>query len=138
MSGNINDYDVLIPNNFLLGYKSCDVNIRDGTQTDQINYRQKWKQVQNISNMYWNRWLKEYIPRLTPLSKWTRQTRNFKIGDLVIIKLKYITQNHWPLGQVVETFVGNNDIIPSVKVETPLAELIRPSNLLCLLEALNV
>ena len=46
ISDDINDYDVLTPNNFLLGYKSYDVNIGDGMQTDQIDYRQKWKQVQ--------------------------------------------------------------------------------------------
>ena len=68
-SDNINDYDVLAPNNFLLGYKSCDVNIGDGMQIGQIDYCQKQKQVQNIANMYWNRWLKEYIPTLTPLSE---------------------------------------------------------------------
>ena len=34
---NINDYDVLKPNIFLLADKSCDVHIGDGMQTDQIN-----------------------------------------------------------------------------------------------------
>ena len=48
----INDYGVLTPNNILLGYKSRDVNIGNGMKTDQIDYYQKWKQVQNIANMY--------------------------------------------------------------------------------------
>ena len=87
--------------------------------------------------MYWNSWLKEYIPTLIPLSKWTQQTRNFKIGDLVIIKSKYIPRNHWPLGRVIETLVGSDDIIRSVRVKTPSTELVRPSNSLCLLEASN-
>ena len=137
ISDDISDYDVLTPNSFLLGYKSRDVNIGDGMQTDQIDYRQKWKQVQTIANMYWNRWLKEYILTLIPRSKWTRQTRNFKIGDLVIIKSKYIPRNHWPLGRVIETLVGSDDIIRSVMVKTPSTELVRPSNSLCLLEASN-
>ena len=64
VSGDINDYDVLTSNNFLLSYKSCDVNVENGMQTDQIDYRQKWKQVQNIGNMYWNRWLKKYTPHI--------------------------------------------------------------------------
>ena len=38
-------------NNFLFSYKSRDVNIGNGMQTDQIDYREKWKQVQNIANM---------------------------------------------------------------------------------------
>ena len=79
ISDDINDYDVLTLSNFVLGYKSRDVNVGDGMQTEQIDYGKKWKQVQNIANMYWNRWFKEYIPTLTPLSKRTQQTRNFKI-----------------------------------------------------------
>ena len=69
ISDDINDYDLLTQNNFLLSYKSSDINIGDSVQTGQIDYRQKWKQVQNIAKMYWNRWLKEYIPTLTPRSK---------------------------------------------------------------------
>ena len=88
ISDDINDYDLLTPNNFFLGYKSRDVNIEDGMQIEQNNLPSK---MQNIANMYWNRWLKEYIPTLKPSSKWTRQTGNFKISDLVIIKSKYIS-----------------------------------------------
>ena len=66
-------YDLLTQSNFLLSYKSSDVNIGDSVQTGQIDYRQKWKQVQNIANIYWNRWFKEYIPILTPRSKWKNQ-----------------------------------------------------------------
>ena len=43
----------------------------------------------------------EYIPRLKPHLKWAQQTKNFKIGDSVIIKLKYVLRNHWPLAQVI-------------------------------------
>ena len=39
ISDGINDYDVSTPNNFLWGYKSRDVNIGDGMQTDQTDYQ---------------------------------------------------------------------------------------------------
>ena len=38
-------------------------------KTDQTDYQQKWKQVQNIANMDWNRYIKEYIPTLSTRSK---------------------------------------------------------------------
>ena len=41
ISDGINDYDVSTPNNFLWGYKSRDVNIGDGMQTDQTDYQEK-------------------------------------------------------------------------------------------------
>ena len=72
-----------------------------------------------------------------PRSKWTRQTRNFQIGDLVFIKSKYIPRNHWPLGRSIETFVDSDNIIRSVKVKTSSTELKPSSNPLCLLEASN-
>ena len=34
ISDDIKDYDVLTPNNFLLGYNSRDINIGNGMQTD--------------------------------------------------------------------------------------------------------
>ena len=75
--------------------------------------------------MYWNRWLKEFIPTLTSRSKLTRQTRNFNIGDLVIIKSKCFLRNRWAQGRVIWTFVGSDDIMRSVKVKTPSTELMR-------------
>lgn len=36
-----NDYDVLTSSNLLLGYKSCDNNIRNGIQIDQIDFGYK-------------------------------------------------------------------------------------------------
>ena len=41
------------------------------------------------------------------------------------------------MGRVIETFVGSDDIIRPLKVKTPSAELLRPSNSLYLLEASN-
>ena len=49
ISDDINDYDVLTLNNFLLDYKSRDANVGDGMQTNQINCYQKWKQVQKVA-----------------------------------------------------------------------------------------
>ena len=131
----VNDYEVLTPNNFLLNYKTHEINMGNDIIVDKIDYQQKWKQVQNITNMYWDRWLKEYVPTLTSRSKWTQQTRNLKVGDLVIIKSKFIPRNHWPLGRVTEIFPGQDNVFRSAKVKTPTTELVRPSSSLCLLEA---
>ena len=41
--------------------------------------------VQAATEMFWKRWLKEYVPTLYERKKWQAENRNFKIGDLVII-----------------------------------------------------
>ena len=75
-SDDINDYDVLTPNMFLLGYKSRDVNIGDGMQTDQIDCRQKWKQGQSKANMYRTGGLKS-ISHINTTSKMDRTHQKF-------------------------------------------------------------
>ena len=34
------------------------------------------------TNMYWKRWMKEYLPLLTLQNKWTKHYKNMKIGDI--------------------------------------------------------
>ena len=84
--------------------------------------------------MFWNRWLKEYLPSLIQRKKWTKNCRNFKKGDLVLLSCDNAPRSHWPMGRILETYPSNDGIVRKVKVKTPNSELIRPSGKLCLLE----
>ena len=85
--------------------------------------------------MLWKRWTREYLPTLVTRKKWTVNTRNLKIGDLVILSIDNSPQSHWPLGRVIDIYPGNDGIVCSVKIKTPNTELIRPSAKLSLFEA---
>ena len=62
-SDDINDYEALTPNHILFGHSSS--NYAAGVfRDDEFNYRKKWPVVQAATNMFWNRWLKEYLPTL--------------------------------------------------------------------------
>ena len=53
----IRDYDVTTPNHSIIG--ETNANLTAGQfDNSQINYRKKWKNVQAIKNMLWNRWRK--------------------------------------------------------------------------------
>ena len=38
-----------------------------------------------ISELWWDRWIAEYLPSMQKRSKWLTQQRNFAIGDLILI-----------------------------------------------------
>ena len=127
-SDDINDCEALTPNHLILGDSSSN-NPPYKCQNDEIYYRKKWCAVQGAANMFSNQWRNEYLPTLIQRRKWYRNSKNLKFGDLVIIQSENI-----PLGRVIETYPGKNDIVRTVNVKTPNNKLIRPSRKLCLLE----
>lgn len=133
-SNNINDFEALTPYHFLLGSPSPNFEPIKLNESE-INHRIKWKAVQAAANMFWRRWIKEYLPTLVPRKKWTNQNRNLQKGDLVILPMEHTPRSYWPLGRVIETYPGKDNVVRSVKIKTPNNELIRPSSQLHLFEA---
>ena len=51
-----------------------------------INSRKCWKSVPALTNMFWTRFIKEYLPILQERKNWNKITRNFVINDIVLVK----------------------------------------------------
>ena len=67
-SNDISDLGPITPNHLLI-YKS-NPNYRPCVSQEQdISLRKKWKAVQAATEMFWKRWLKEYLPTLTERKK---------------------------------------------------------------------
>ena len=43
-------------------------------------------------------------------------SRNFYIGDIVLLKTDLMTWNHWPMGKVIETNSDDKGVVRSVKL----------------------
>ena len=100
---------------------------------DDIYSRKRWKQVQYIADLFWQRWIKEYLPLMQQRQKWTNTRRNFNINDVVVIVDDTAPRNSWPLGRVVKTLPGPKGLVRSVLVQTKTNTLQRPIDKLCLL-----
>ena len=61
--------------------------------------------------------------------------RNFKVGDLVLINTPDERSSNWPLGRILKTYQGANDVVRTVKLKTGNGEMIQPASKLALLEA---
>ncbi len=100
--------------------------------------RRRWKQVQYISDLFWKRWIREYLPSLQMTTKWTSTKRNFQLNDLVIIADEKAPRNSWLLGRIVKTIPDSQGLIRKALVKTKSSTLLRPIHKLCLLmEASN-
>ena len=134
ISDDISDFEPLIPNHFLIGEASTNQSPRNFGE-HEVSLRRMWRSVQAATEMLWRRWVREYLPILTIRQKWNSKSRNFKVGDLVIVIMKDMPRSHWPMGRVLETYGGSNDVVRVVKLKTASGEMIRSTSKTALLEA---
>ena len=61
-----------------------------------------WRRAQHIADVFWKRWLVEYVPTLQPRSKWTREQPSLKKDDIVLVADENSSRCDWPLGRIME------------------------------------
>ena len=135
VSSDSRDPEILTPNKILL-LRGTASSFPLGTFTKEDCYSKRWwKQAQYLSNQFWRRWQREYIPRLMERQKWRRPRRCLHEGDIVLISDLQLPRGRWPLAKVISTTAGRDGLIRSATVKTATTTLTRPATQLCLLEA---
>ena len=125
-SNNPDDLDPLTPNHILLGLHKNWPFVVMSNEKD-ITSRRMWRQVQAISQMFWERWRKEYIPELAKRNKWKEKLQErFKIGELVILVDEDKRKSTWSLGRIVEMLPGDDGIVRVVTMRTKNGLYTRP------------
>ena len=97
--------------------------------------RRWWKQAQRLSNMFWKRWIREYLPTLQLRHKWVKLEDNLQMGDLVLVMDENTPRRQWPLGRITKTRPDRQGNVRSVEVLSKGSIKTRPISKLCLLEA---
>ena len=141
-AGNLNDESMepLTPNH-LLTMKSRVVLPPPGSfQEADVYCRKSWRTVQYLSNVFWERWRKEYLLSLQERQKWRETRRNFQVGDVVLLKDLDLTRNKWPMARVKEVFPSEDGLVrkANVKVAGSGTTLLRPVTKLILLVKADV
>ena len=132
VSDDINDSAALTPNHLLL-LAECP-SLPPGVFTETDVYKRRWRCVQHFANVFWNQWLKQYLPELHKRAKWFKSHRNLKIGDLVLVTEENTPRGVWPLRLIKEVIESKDGLVRSVKVKTRSSYLHRPVTKIVLLE----
>jgi len=133
-SDDVNDLSPLRPNDLLLMREAKPLEVI--TSPSDL-YKKRWKQVQYLSNTFWSRWIKEYLPELQRRQKWMKPRRDIKIGDLVLL-VEGTPRNVWPLALVKEVNTAQDGHVRSVVVKTRSSLLVRPISKIVLLEGVCI
>ena len=135
LSDDPRDASPLTPNQLLLLRPGP--SLPPGMFVDRDRFKRRWKRVQYLADVFWTRWISEYIPRLQERQKWLKPQRNLKAGDLVLVTQSSVPRNQWPLGLVMKSKSGSDGLVRSVEIKTATGTYERPVTKLCLLESVE-
>ena len=127
------DLEALTPNHLLL-LKALPSLPPGVFQEADMYARRRWKQVQYMSDLFWKRWVKEYLPQLQERQRWSGVKRNLVPGDLVLIVDSTAPRNSWVIGRVLQTFPDRRGFVRQVRIKTKSSCLNRPITKVCLLQ----
>ena len=128
------DMSALTPNHLLLLREKQ--SIPPGIFVREDNYsRRRWRQVQYMSDQFWKRWVKEYLPLLQERQKWFSSKRNLAVGDLVLLIDPNTHRGEWPKGVISTVYPDKKGIVRQVCVRTRNGYFDRDIRKVCLLES---
>lgn len=133
LSEDPNDLEPLTPNHLLLIKAKPAIPPGIFDRSD-VYGRRRWRQIQYLSDLFWHRWTKEYLPLLQERQRWSKVKRNFEVNDIVLIVDPSGPRSSWMLGRIVKTMPDSRGQVRSVQVQTKTSVLERPITKLCLLQ----
>ena len=103
------------------------------SETDILS-RRKWKQVQALRIIFWDRWRREYLPTITKRACWNSNVPNYRLNELVLLGDDDTKQGKWPLARITNVMPGADGIVRVVEVRTKDGTYKRPVTKLLKLE----
>ena len=68
-----------------------------------------WHRAQHLADVFWKRWLKEYLPLLHQRQKWAHPKHTICVDDIVLLEEENTPRGEWPLARVLELQPGLDD-----------------------------
>ena len=131
-SPDVDDPEPLTPNHLLLAQGNY--SLPRGVFCDADVLRKHWRHVQRMVDLFWRRWVREYVHLLQSRMKWTNVKPNIKVGDLVLVVDGSLPRGSWPVGRVLSVKAGRDDLVRSAKLQTKSNVVTRPITKLVPLE----
>ncbi|CAK1596689.1 unnamed protein product [Parnassius mnemosyne] len=118
------DPEAITPNHILIGPNSH-VPAPGHFSKNDVTARQQWKRAQALADVFWRRWVKEYLPLLQHRREPSSVGVSPKIGDLVIICDSNLPRNTWPRGKISKVYPGVDGEVRVVDVTTGSGHILR-------------
>ena len=102
----------LTPGHFLIG---CPITSYP-TKPVECNptFSQKWQYCSKLTEKFWHRWSTEYLQQLQRANKWHSKSRNFAVGDYVLLRDHSTYQCQWLHAMIHQIYPGRDGVVRAV------------------------
>lgn len=114
LPGDDSDISVLTPNSLLLGRSTA--KNPGGWQHLSASLSNRCHLVQQISDLFWAKWVELCAPFLIVQRKWHRAGRNLQVGDVVLILDRNTLRGEYRLGLVQKVYPGSDGKVRKVQL----------------------
>lgn len=132
VSDDPNDPEALTPNHILL-LKGKPIFPPGLFEQRDLYIKRRWKQVQYFAELFWKRWIREYLLVMQERQRWARPRKNFAPGDIFIIADATASRGSWIMGRILTNKSDSKGLVRSVCLQTKNSVLERPVTKICLL-----
>nr|XP_049464893.1 uncharacterized protein LOC125907321 [Anopheles coluzzii] len=87
-----------------------------------------WKAAQLNADIFWRKWVAEYLPTLTRRTKWFQPVQPIQEGDVVIVVDNTLPRNSWPKGRVTSVVHAKDGQVRQATVDTGCGTYVRPAH----------
>ena len=101
---------VLTQGHFLIGRLLKSLPARVDTPSPSTSLR-RWNLVKRLHSDVWKAWRPKYLQALQTRSKLTSPQRNFKVGDVVLLKDEALRDRSWPMAVITTVHPGRNGLV---------------------------
>ena len=123
----------ITPNHLLLG-SSNGSKPSNALHEGPAAVKSGWKAVQLNADIFWKKWVAEYLPTLTRRTKWFQPVRPIQEGDIVIVVDNTLPRNSWPKGRVKSVVCAKDGQVRQATVETSSGIYVRPAHKIAVLD----
>ena len=85
--------------------------------------------MQHLANVFWKRWIDEFLPMLNKRQRWLTKEENLKRDSIVLLVDERVPRAKW----LLDVYPDKNNLIRTVLVKTKSGLAKRPINKLCLI-----
>ena len=107
---------VITPAHFILGMKNYNIGVQASPDYSSSLIKAYLK-VNAVMRDIWQRFLREYIPKLNRCPKWHKKLQNVAVGDIVLMLDKQAPRGRWPKAKVIDVTKTHEGLVRSVVVE---------------------
>lgn len=125
--------EAITPNHFLLG-SSSGQKPSSSFNCEGLHLRTSWLLSQQLTDIFYKRFLKEVIPLLNRRQKWYDDGKDLKVDDIVLVLSDNVSKFQFPKGRVIQVYPGRDGRVRSASIQTSQGIYDRPVSKLAILD----